>query len=41
MELKEVLGMKKGLIGDHIWNELIAEINKDGVISKAEFKKMM
>ena len=33
--------MKKGLIGDEVWNELIGEVNKDGQISKQEFKKMM
>ena len=44
-ELKEVLGMKN-LVSENVWNQLIQEgdenfQNKDGQISKNEFKKMM
>ena len=40
-ELKDVLGMKTSIIGDEVWSELVGEINKDGQISKNEFRLMM
>lgn len=42
-ELKQVLGVKKRLVDDGVWNQLISEVDIDGngEIDYKEFKIMM